>query len=180
MPVIPDHCEVFNDELISEIFFTDRAGALEADPTLAASWTPRLTNTGGPESTPTAIPHPIRHFKVVDGEKPIATLNYKTTRGGSSSILGRSTRTVTLVLEDDSDEMYELMTALQCNGNVLFAYRSGKHIYGMKAGAGGGTFIEAVIKPTYGIVSGTEISHRWQVTIEWSAKCEETRILAPI
>ncbi len=98
------------------------------------------------------------------------TPTYKTTKSGNSAILDETERTITYVNDDDdSDEMYEFMRALQCNGNVKMWYVSGNHLYGGQNG------IDCVIKPAYGIVDGADIAHRWGVTVSWRSKCEEPR-----
>jgi len=175
-------CEVANDDGVSEVFLTDVGHPIAGDPTLAASWTARLSNTSTGDGTAQNVANPIRFLDIFEGSKPDATLNYKKNRRGTQARLGNSTRTITFVDDDDSDAKYALYTGLQCNGNVLMYYRSGKHFYGSdqsRTGVGSGVGIRCVVKCVYGIVPGTEIAHRWTVTIEWDAKCEEGRFTAP-
>ncbi len=89
-------------------------------------------------------------------------------------MLDLSPRSNTFIVDDDSDEVYELMRALQKNGNVTYWYRSTPHMYGGQAG------INALIKPSYGIVDGSDLAHRWSIEVIWSCTCEEPRFLAPI
>lgn len=169
-----DYCEVQNDDLIDEIYYTDRAHPLTDDPDELSSWGTRLSNTSDGTGTTGNVANPIRTIKVVDAEKPKPTLNYKNNRAGNSAKLGRSPRQITGIVDDDSDAMYDLMRKLQCNGNVKIWYRSGKHIYGGKDG------IDCVIKPTYGIVNDTNnLSHSWSFTIDWTSECEEPRFVSP-
>lgn len=167
LPIVLDHCEENNDELIDEIFFTSKGKGLPGLPSAAASWADRLSNSETND-------YPIRSLKVVKGVKPLSTLNYKTNRAGNGARLSLSPRTNEFVIDDDHDAIYALMTALQCNGNVQYWYRSGKHIYGGQPG------IDSVIKPTYGIVDDAEMAHRWSVQVSYTTKCEEPRHLAGI
>lgn len=170
-----NYCEVNNDELIDEIFYTDRAHPLSGDPDELASFGTRLSNTSNGSGTTENVAHPIRRLKVIDAEKPKGTLNYKNNRAGDSAKLGRSPRQITGIIDDDSDEMYELMRSLQCNGNIKMWYKAGKHIYGGQDG------INAVIKPTYGIVNDTNgLAHSWSFAIDWTSKCEEPRFVSAI
>ncbi|MBC3785708.1 hypothetical protein [Spirosoma utsteinense] len=161
------HCEESNDDLISEIFFTDQAHPLTADPAIAGSWAPRLSNT-------TTTGNPIRSILVPKFTKPRVDGAVKTSIDGNRSKLIDVDRTITGLIDDDSDEMYDLMKTLQCNGNVLFWYRAGKHIYGGQSG------IKGSMRPAYGIVDEDGFAHKWGLTIGWRAKCEEPRVLAAI
>ncbi|MGF7219043.1 hypothetical protein GGR92_005223 [Spirosoma lacussanchae] len=185
LPALEPACEVSNDEAITEIFLTDQGHPIVGDPTLAASWTARLSNTSDGSGTGDGnVAHPIRSIEIVDGQKPVPTLNYKKNLRGTQARLGKSTRTITFVDDDDSDAKYKMWLAYQCNPNALLYYRSGKHFYGKdasKTGAGSAVGIRCAVKPTYGIVpGGTDMAHRWTVTIEWDATCEEDRFDAPL
>lgn len=167
LPALPaNHCESVSDAKITEIFYTDRAHPLTADPALVASWS-RVSNV-------IATGFPIRSLAVDNFEKPVPTLNYKLTRSGNSASLDISPRQISGVIEDSSTPMYELMRKLQCNGNVLFWYRAGGYIYGGQSG------IKGVIKPTHGIVNGSEIAFRWNIAIDYASRCEEERVVAAI
>jgi hypothetical protein len=162
-----EYCEVSNDDLIEEIFYTDQGHPLTADPSLAASWSTRLSNTS-------TTGFPIRSIRVPKFTKPRVDPAVKTSIDGNRSTLVDVDRTITGLIDDDSDEMYALMKALQCNGNVRFWYRAGKHIYGGQSGIKGG------MRPSYGILDEDGYAHKWGLTIGWRAKCEEPRVLAPI
>lgn len=181
LPPLAAVCEVMNDEGFDEIFVTDQGHPITGDPTLIASWTPRLNNTSDGTGTGSNVAHPIRHFEIVDGERPAPTLNFKKNRRGTQSKLQKSTRSITWIDDDDSDAKYAMYTAYQCNGNVLAYPKSGKHQYGGKAGAGNGYGIAATIKPVYSVAPGSTDggAHRWTVTLEWDAKCEEDRFVSP-
>lgn len=181
LPPLVLGCEIMNDSPIEEIFLTDQGHPVTADPTIAGSWTTRLSNTSDGSGSGSNVANPIRHIEIVDGEKPAATLNYKSNRRGTQAKLSKSTRTITFIDDDNSDSKYAFYRGLQCNGNALMYYRSGSHFYGGKAGAGNGVGIACVVKPVHSIVPNSTDGggHRWTVTIEWSAKCEEDRFTAP-
>lgn len=184
LPVLESACEVLNDEAITDIYLTDQGHPVAGDPALIASWTARLSNTSNGDGTTGNVAHPIRHIEVVDGEKPAATLNYKKNRRGTQARLQKSTRTITYIDDDDSDAKYQMYLGYQCNGNALMYYQSGKHMYGKdkaKTGAGSGVGIACVVKPVYEITPNATDGggHRWTVTIEWDAKCEEDRFESP-
>ncbi|OJW75705.1 hypothetical protein [Spirosoma sp. 48-14] len=175
-------CDVDNDEGITEVFYTDQGHPVAGDPASAASWTTRLSNTSDGTGGSGNVANPIRHYEVYKGKKPQATLNYKKNQKGTGVRLQDSTRSITFKDEDDSDGKYEFYRNLQCNGNILLYYRSGKHFYGSNGstGAGSGVGIKAVIKPVYEIdPESATMAHAWFVTIEWDAKCEEGRFEAP-
>ncbi|WP_460963057.1 hypothetical protein [Spirosoma litoris] len=183
LPPLAVACAVTNGHPVEEVFFTDQGHPVTGDPTQAASWTTRLSNTSdGTGSGSGNVAHPIRHFAIVNGQKPAGTPTYIKNQAGTQATLDKYTRSITFFDDDNSDAKYAMYRGYQCNGNVLLYYRSGKHFYGGSAGAGNGVGIACVIKPVHAILPGSTDggAHRWIVTIEWDARCEEDRFTAPL
>ncbi len=182
LPPLAVACEVMNDEGFTDLFVTDQGHPVTGDPTLIASWTPRLSNTSDGSGGTGHVAFPIRHIEIPNGERPAPSLAFKKNIRGTQSRLQKSERTITFTDDDDSQAKYDMYRAYQCNGNVLLYAKSGLHLYGGKAGVGNGYGIAAVIEPVYAVVpSATDGgAHRWIVTVRWSAKCEEDRFISPL
>ncbi len=168
-----DYCEETNDDLISEVFYTDQAHPLEGDVSLAATWAARLSNTSDGSGSAGNVAHPIRSIKVPRFTRPRVDAAYKTSIDGKRSIAQPTDRRITGLIDDTSTRMQNLMTALQCNGDVLFWYRAGKYIYG-------GSGIAGSMQPKFGITDEDGFAHKWGLDVLWKAKCDEPRVLAAI
>lgn len=180
VPILGNDCKVANDAKISEVFYTAQNAPITGDPSLAASWTARLSNSSDGSGTAGNVANPIRHLIVDDGEKPAVTPTYKKNKAGDIQILDKTARSITYVDDDNSDAKYAFYRKLQENGAVLVFYRAGKHFYGGSAGVGKGVGIKGTVKPSYGIVAGADgMAHRWTVSVEWDATIEEDRFPAP-
>lgn len=179
VPILGTECKTANDFKIGEVFLTDPNSPITGDPTLAASWTARLSNSSDGSGTTGNVAKPIRHLIVDDGEKPAVTPTYKKNKAGDIQRLDKTTRSITFTDDDDSDSKHAFYRKLQAQGEALMYYRSGPHFYGGSAGVGKGVGIKCTVKPSKAIVNDGSMAHRWVVTVEWDATIDEDRFDAP-
>lgn len=173
---LPKHevgtCEVPNDELITELRFgylgkplvsVTPVPGLNYNTQLtarAAEWAERLNNT----ADKAAMDDAIRYLKVPDFILPPVDQATKTLASGRIIAAAKTGRTVEGTIDDDSDEMYQLLSDYTaCPKTVLFWFVSGGHVYGGKTG------FEATILAAYKI-NTDGVSHSWNVRISFNQR----------
>lgn len=174
LPLIPSvSCEVYNDDLIDQIRFgfagkpLTTATPVVGSPTYVADttaraqeWGTRLDNVALKATKPNAI----RFLDVTDGQLPAVDQATKTSANGTIIPAKVTPRTVTFVVDDNSDAMYDFLSEFtECPRKILMWFVSGSHVYGGKAG------FEATVLASYKI-STDGISHSWSITVNFKQR----------
>lgn len=164
LAVIPDFgCEQPNDEQITAIYFSTKplvTGNL-------TEWNTRLSNSD------TAV-DVIRYFEGIFANMPHVDPAFKESQRGSRMPQDTS-KVLSYVEEDDSDEMHATLKKYECGITGYFWFKSGKHIYG---GLGG---IYGTLVTVYGIDKESQnMAHNWRVSFSYKSRCSPPRTLAVV
>lgn len=174
LPLIPSaDCEVYNTDLIDQLRFTfgaqplttaqpliGSAGYAAAVTARAAEWATRLDNVALKATKPNAI----RYWDITDAQLPATDAATVTSANGTVVPLRSTPRTITFVVDDDSDGMYEFLSEFtECPRKILLWFKSGSHVFGGKAG------LESTILATYKI-GGDGVSRSWTVTVNFKQR----------
>lgn len=131
-----------------------------------AEWTTRLSATS-------LDPDAIRRFRVI-GNMPAGTSSPVPISLGQTYYPEKE-RTMSIMLEDNSQENYDFMRYLECQFTVkIWAQTAGGDLFGGDCG------IDVNIEPAYTIEDGQGSIHKQVWNITWKSKFSPNREVSPL